>query len=137
MVGAPGDTGMEIIFMVVSVLVAAGGIWLAMRLYRGTMAGATAWKIRLRSVYALLYNKYYIDELYSMAVVTPLEAISRSFFWHGIDGNVIDMSVNGVASFFLKFSGVARKLQSGVVQAYAVGVVVGIIVIVGWFAFFS
>ena len=136
-IGATGAVSTEILFMIISVVIAAFGIWLAMRLYSGGMERATALRKRFNGLHTLLYNKYYIDELYNIAIVTPLEFISRRLFWKGLDSGIIDGAVNGLAALFLRFSTMVRRVQVGIVQVYAFGIVMGIIIIVGWFAFFS
>ena len=52
----------------------------------------------LGGVYTLVYNKFYVDEVYD-AAITQSDAIhrgSRSVLWRGIDNGLIDGIVNGV-----------------------------------------
>ncbi|HET7152309.1 MAG TPA: NADH-quinone oxidoreductase subunit L, partial [Candidatus Kapabacteria bacterium] len=133
---AGGGEGIEITFMLISVLVAVGGILLAMWVYKSETKRAVEMKAKMKGIYALLYNKYYIDEFYQTVIVRPLDAISTSFLWKFFDVSVIDGAVNGLAAFFARLSSITRKAQTGFVQIYAVSIVVGIIIIVGWFAFF-
>ena len=50
------------------------------------------------SVYRLLLNKWYVDELYEKTVIKPLRSLS-AFLWKGIDVVVIDGLVNSTADF--------------------------------------
>ena len=44
----------------------------------------------------LVYNKYFVDEIYDAAVVKPLVSGSREVLWKGVDAGLIDGAVNGV-----------------------------------------
>ena len=48
-------------------------------------------------LYKLVYNKYYVDEIYDAAVVKPLVAGSRTVLWKAWSG-LIDGMVNGVGT---------------------------------------
>src|SRR5665213_784569 len=54
----------------------------------GRIAGA------LGGVYTLVYNKYFVDEIYDAAVVNPVIEGSRSVLWHGVDQGLLDGTVN-------------------------------------------
>jgi len=77
--------------------------------------------------YRLLNNKYYVDELYDRLVVRPLRGLGRLFF--AADNYVIDgilwfvTAVPQAAGFAL------RSLQRGALQGYALGMVVGLAVV--------
>ena len=47
-------------------------------------------------LYKLIYNKYFVDEIYDATVVNPLISGSRAVLWKGVDVGVIDGAVNGV-----------------------------------------
>jgi NADH-quinone oxidoreductase subunit L len=76
----------------------------------------------------VLYNKYYIDELYDAIVVKPLKTIS-DLFGKLIDNVVIDGIVNGVGKGVEAGSRVLRYSQSGSISTYLFAMVIGIIVI--------
>jgi NADH-quinone oxidoreductase subunit L len=83
-----------------------------------------------RPVYTLLYNKYFIDEAYDSAVVSPTIDGSRSLLWRTIDAGAIDGTVNGVGKTARGIGGVLRHLQSGYIRSYAGWVVAGAILVV-------
>jgi NADH-quinone oxidoreductase subunit L len=78
----------------------------------------------------VLYNKWYVDELYDKTVVRPLLVVSRAS-WRYIDQTIIDGLVNGAgrAARLIGFGG--SKLQSGQLNTYAFAIVVGVIVVLG------
>jgi NADH-quinone oxidoreductase subunit L len=79
-----------------------------------------------------LLNKYFVDEVYEAAVVQPIQKGSEKFLWKFTDSIIIDGTVNGVAKLVNKFSGVIRKIQTGVVQSYAVIMMAGIALVLLW-----
>jgi NADH-quinone oxidoreductase subunit L len=82
-------------------------------------------------VHKLLYNKYYVDELYAGAVVRPLVSLSRNVLWKIVDAGMIDGAVNGLADGAVAVGDTVRHTQSGNTRSYAVWVVVGAIVVLG------
>jgi NADH-quinone oxidoreductase subunit L len=81
--------------------------------------------------YTLLWNKYYVDEIYDFTIVTPAVQASQKLLWKGIDINIIDGMVNGTAKLVAMISSQLRKIQVGVTQGYAFAFVVGIIIVLG------
>ncbi len=83
----------------------------------------------------LLYRKWYVDELYDLVVVRPLEGLSR-FSWRVIDQGLIDgVLVNGVA-YLSRFTGwIISRLQTGYVGTYVLVIAVGVLFVLGAVAF--
>jgi len=79
----------------------------------------------VHGLYKLLLDKYYVDEIYETVIIRPFLWISTNVFWHGVDENVIDGTVNGVASVAREVGEQARELQSGNARSYATWVVLG------------
>ncbi|MGH9773356.1 MAG: NADH-quinone oxidoreductase subunit L [Candidatus Acidiferrales bacterium] len=91
----------------------------------------------VRGLYTLIYNKYYVDEIYGFLIVRPLLWISTNVLWHTIDEGVIDGTVNGAASGARSLGGRLRRIQSGNERSYASWVVAGavgftVLVLVLW-----
>lgn len=122
----------EIIMMVVSVLVAVVGIFLAYKMYIKQPELPDQVVSKVPGLYDLVYNKYYVDEVYEATVVEPIKNGSV-FLWQEVDVKVIDGTVNGSAWIVNWFSTVIRKLETGYVQNYALGIVVGVAVITGYY----
>jgi NADH-quinone oxidoreductase subunit L len=84
-------------------------------------------------LYALVEKKYGFDELYAWLFAGGARAIGRGF-WRGGDQTLIDgLMVNGSARVVGWFSGVVRLLQSGLVNQYAVGMLIGVAILTFWF----
>ena len=82
--------------------------------------------------YRLSFDKYYVDEIYDLIFVRPFTAVSR-FFAEIIDPWVIDGTVNGVAALTRGFSQVWRGIQTGNVQHYAMGLLVGTLALLAYY----
>jgi NADH-quinone oxidoreductase subunit L len=121
----------EMILMVVSVAVALIGIFLATRVYKSktTLAKNEA---ALGAPYKLAYNKFYVDELYDNAIVQPTYGMSKNFLWKIVDVKVIDGIVNGLGNTMGYGGQWLRKIQTGIVQNYAIMISVGVLVLVSY-----
>jgi len=132
----PGEAPLhEYLLMAVSLAVAISGIALARHVYlkRREIAGHLA--SRWSGLYQLLLNKYYVDEIYDAAIVTPVVKGSDRLLWVGFDIGLIDGAVNGTARLIGLISRLIRRVQTGIVQGYAVIFVAGILLILGWLIF--
>jgi NADH-quinone oxidoreductase subunit L len=84
-------------------------------------------------VYTLLLNKYYVDEIYDAVIVQPIKGMSTVLLWKGIDGGLIDGTVNGAGGLVRASSRSLRRLQTGSIRAYAASLFLGVVVILGWY----
>lgn len=120
-----GSHTLEYGVMVISTIIAIGGIWLAYMLYVGS------WKhlpetisTKSKGLYQLVVNKYYIDEIYDFIIVKPLHAFAR-WFAKWIDGGVIDKGmVEGPPKVMNMLGSLTRLLVNGEVQAYAAAILI-------------
>jgi NADH-quinone oxidoreductase subunit L len=87
---------------------------------------------RFPGVYQFLLHKGYIDELYDAALVQPIKALSDNVLWKA-DAKVIDGAVNGTGQIVVETGSLARHIQTGSVRAYAVSVLLGAVVVVGYY----
>ena len=84
-------------------------------------------------MYDLVYNKYYVDELYDALFVRPIRNLSEKLLWKIFDAGFIDNGlVNGTARFFQRSARSLRRIQVGDVQSYAFAMVVGMLAIIGF-----
>ncbi len=118
--------------MAVSLAVALTGILLAWRLYLASPGLSTKLRAAAGSAYTLLLNKYYVDEIYDFAFVRSIVGLAVGL-WRWFDVAVIDGAVNGLAKIVELLSGLASRLQTGRVQAYAWSVLLGAVVIAGYY----
>jgi NADH-quinone oxidoreductase subunit L len=117
----------EWLLMAVSVAVAASGLYLAWKWYakeegREPARIAAAYP----GLYALVAEKYRVDELYDVLLVRPFEWLAR-VLWKVVDVLVIDGILNAGA-FLVELSGdFLRFLQTGNVRNYALTFLLGIV----------
>jgi len=133
---------LEYVLMVASIGAALAGVGLSyfFYIYRPGFPAALAEKFKL--FYKLVYNKYYVDEIYGAVFVSGTKALSKglAFFdkyavdlvvnlsglavktqarivgW--FDARFVDGAVNFVADSTLALGDNLRKVQTGRVQAY-------------------
>jgi NADH-quinone oxidoreductase subunit L len=122
--------GDDLILMLISVAAGFGGIGLAYVLYMAKPALPDNLAARFHGLYHAVYNKYFVDEIYDAAVVTPLVTGSRDVLWQGMDAGLIDGTVNGVGFFARAIGGVLRRFQSGNIRSYATWVVFGSVALI-------
>jgi NADH-quinone oxidoreductase subunit L len=79
----------------------------------------------------LLYNKWYVDELYDRIVVRPLLGLSR-FCWRVLDHGIVDGLVNGVGNAARALGWVGSLFQTGSVNTYALILTIGVLAILGY-----
>jgi NADH-quinone oxidoreductase subunit L len=117
----------EWLLMAGSVAVAVVGIALAWKWYAKEGGRAPA---RLAAsypaAYALLADKFRVDELYDATLVRPFKALAR-FCWKVIDVLIIDGILNAGA-FLVELAGdLLRFLQTGNVRNYALSFLLGVV----------
>ena len=113
-------------------LLALGGIGVAYWLYVRQPAAAERLGQRFAGVHRLLLNKYYVDEAYDAVVVRPLMA-AADWLWRVWDTRVIDGLVNGTARVVQAGGLFLRFWQTGNVQAYALSLSLGAIVLFAYY----
>jgi NADH-quinone oxidoreductase subunit L len=125
----------EYILMAGSVGIAGSGIYAAYRIYLQRRGIAEKLQKRYPRVHRLLFNKYYIDEVYNAVIVEPTVKTSEEILWKIVDAAFIDGIVNGSARAVQALSQTVRKVQTGIVQFYAVVFVGGILFVLTWLLF--
>jgi multicomponent Na+:H+ antiporter subunit D len=70
----------------------------------------------------------FITDVSNTGALPAIFKLSRVGLW--IDRNVVDWMVNSVAAFVLGLSAFVRRVQTGLVQHYAVGMAVGLVIII-------
>jgi len=124
--------GLEMTLMIVSSLIAVAGIGIAAFLYLKRPAIPEAMAARFPGAYRFLVNKGYIDELYDAVVVQPIKSLSEHVLWKA-DATVIDGAVNGMGQIVAESGAVLRQMQTGSLRMYAVSVLFGAVMIVGYY----
>jgi NADH-quinone oxidoreductase subunit L len=124
----------ELGLMAISTVAAIGGIAIATIFFLKKKRAADEVAERFAGVHRLLVNKYYVDEIYDAAVVQPIRIVSEEGLWKGIDAGIIDRAVNGVGDVVGGSSEVLRRMQTGSVRVYAASVLLGVVLILGYYA---
>ena len=149
-----GSHSLEILLTLVSVAVAAVGIYLAYHFFMRRKEKADQMREKFPRIYGLVYNKYYVDEVYDALVVNRTKDVASGmikFDERVVDGlvngsavatrisawvsgqadiHIVDRIVNLIAEIVEFFSKIFRKLQTGLVQSYALFLVIGIVLVV-------
>ena len=111
-----------------STVLAFVGIGIGFALFKGNP---------LRAMPKILEQKWRLDELYNGYIVDPLTNLSRNGLWKGFDVGFIDGIVNGIGHFVMEFGGVVRQLQVGFVRSYAAIILLGAMVVLGYFIYYG
>jgi len=83
-----------------------------------------------KGLYTILYNKYYIDELYNYTIIRPTMWFANHVLVAITDAKIIEGIVNGVPGAIGRFSQSLRKIQTGLVEHYGIFMAAGAVFIV-------
>ena len=131
---AHGAHATEYALMAISVAIAIIGIFIAWTMYIKNPELPAKFTAKFAGAYRVIFNKWYIDELYDFVFVNPCKKIG-TFLWRGIDVRIVDGVVNGCAWVVKGIGAGLRYTQTGYLYNYAVAMVVGVVVIVGFYIF--
>jgi NADH-quinone oxidoreductase subunit L len=120
-----------IVLWVLSAVVAIAGILLAWFVYANGPVRADDIGRPRTVVHRLLLNAWYVDWLYDRAIVRPLFALCE-FLARVFDTRVVDGGVNGLGRIVVAWAQSLRRLQTGYVVNYALTMLAGAVVIVGF-----
>ncbi len=144
------STGAELGLMLFSIAIGLLGIYLAFRSYVQAPEVPEAMARRFPGLYRLLLGKYYVDEAYDATIIAGTQASARglwAFDRRVVDGlvngaaagtkvvawvsaatdrSLVDGLVNAVARVLEELSFTFRRLQTGLIQNYALVMLVGV-----------
>jgi NADH-quinone oxidoreductase subunit L len=80
----------------------------------------------------VLEEKWGFDIAYNWFASRMVVGGSRSVLWRGVDTALIDGTVNGTAAVVGGIAQVTRTIQSGLVRGYALVILGGAVVVVGY-----
>jgi NADH:ubiquinone oxidoreductase subunit 5 (subunit L)/multisubunit Na+/H+ antiporter MnhA subunit len=121
--------GMHFEVAAISTLVAVAGIGVAAFLYLGDASAVTWITNRVRPLYQLSLGKLFIDQIYNVLFVVPLRLLA--WLSYQFDRWIVDGLVNACGQIPLLFGRALRNLQTGMVQFYALAMVLGVLVLIG------
>ncbi len=140
-----------------SVVVALGGWFIARTFYKDAKSTVPATLLaKFPGLHKVVYNKYYVDEIYQATVIrfclamadayswfdkTVIDGIVHLVAWIGrtlasidgaIDKYVVDGAVNLVGNGIIAQGRAMRRLQTGRIETYLYGLLVGLLAFIGW-----
>ena len=140
--------------MVLSILIAAGGVLFALAVYHWKKVSADDLAQKAGFLYTGSNNLWYFDEIYNKVFVGGVMALMKILRWFDenivdgivngsavvtqafsaisgwIDNNIVDGLVNGTATTADRAGGLLSKIQTGKVQTYLVYVIFTVVVLV-------
>jgi len=122
-------SGEEFMVMGISIACAVGGILVSWIFYSLKPEIPKNLVAKFKGIYNVLWNKYYVDELYDAIIIRPTMWIACSVLIPVTDGTIIEGIVNGVPKAIAGFGERLRKLQTGSVQHYALTMAIGLFVL--------
>jgi NADH-quinone oxidoreductase subunit L len=144
----------DYVLMGTSTVVAVSGITLAYLIYYKKAISADAIMEKFKPLHKVLFNKYYIDEIYEFLIIQSTLGFAKVLWWFDanvVDGLVnlagwatvkwadlkmlfdkyiIDGAVNGAGYVCMAGSWVVKFIQSGSVQFYTLVVMAGAVGVV-------
>jgi len=124
----------EYLLMLISIVVVIIGILVAYRFYIQNLNIPKRLAEKYKFSYRVLFNKYYVDELYAKVFVNPFLSLAL-FLWKEFDVLVIDGIANGIASVVKGLGMVIRKTQTGYLRNYALSLIFGAMLILVYYIF--
>ncbi len=115
--------------MGVSTGIAIVGILLAYVMYisKPDLPGIIARKFKW--IYNVIFNKYYVDEIYDESFVKPTIQLSNGL-WKIVDVQIIDGFVNAIGRLTILKGEVLKIFQTGFVRNYALSIMLGGVIII-------
>ena len=113
------DMHLERILAGVSTVTALLGWFLADLMYRRKPQLAVSAAQGAQPLYTLVWNKYWVDQVYSAVVIAPVLAFSRIVLGRGVESGIIDGANTVYSASGRGASGLVRRMQSGNIRSYA------------------
>ncbi|MGB2765192.1 MAG: NADH-quinone oxidoreductase subunit L [Candidatus Aminicenantaceae bacterium] len=127
--------GTEWVLILISVAVAFLGIYIAYVFYIRSPQIPRTLVARFPFVHKLLFNKYYVDEIYN-AIFVNSTIKGSEIIYDKFDLKVIDGGVNGTATAAGFFGKILSYFQSGLIKDYALIFLLGLIIFLGYLLIF-
>jgi NADH-quinone oxidoreductase subunit L len=124
---------LDLVLMTVSGLVALTGVAVAYGMYVREPGLPREFARRFRAAYDLSYHKFRVDELYNAVIVQPLTVIAR--LCRMVDAYVVDGLVDWIGQAPRLAGQVFQPMQNGLVQFYALAMMLGVVAILAALAF--
>jgi NADH-quinone oxidoreductase subunit L len=123
--------GIAFTLLLLSAVVAVAGVALAWYAYGRAPVRVAAIGVARNPLHRLLLGKFYVDELYDLLFVRPIYRLSL-WLARVFDPGVVDGAVNGTATAVLAWARGLRRVQTGFVMNYALGILLGAVAVVAY-----
>jgi NADH-quinone oxidoreductase subunit L len=124
--------GLGGLLLLAGAAVGVAGIVLARRWYTQDLEAPARFVERIPfglgpGMYRASLNKYYFDDLYQLLFARGGVLVSNALWW--FDVKIIDGLVNGTGWTAERIGGILRRLQTGRVQNYGLGIAAGLVIV--------
>jgi NADH-quinone oxidoreductase subunit L len=116
------STGLSLALAILGII----GAW---ALYRNGFQ----YKENKNPLYQFAFHKYYVDEALTVVLVNPLLALGRGLT-RFLEGDTLDAGSRGIGVIFRGTSAGLRRLQTGYMRNYALAILIGVVLIVVYYA---
>lgn len=121
----------EWVLIASSVGIAALSAVMAWRIYSKGPEGAANATAKIKPLYKVVSNKFYVDEMYSKYLIEPLISVSKNL-WDYLDVRFIDRTAFVAGDVAKGMGSIVRSLQSGNMQQYAMYIGIGVVVVLSF-----
>jgi NADH-quinone oxidoreductase subunit L len=120
------------LLLLVGASAGVAGIWLAYRWYVLDPEAPKRFVQRIPfglgpGMYAASVNKYYVDDVYQLVFARGGVLLANALWW--FDAKVIDGAVNGTAWIAQRLGALLRRVQTGRVENYGLGMAAGLVLV--------
>jgi NADH-quinone oxidoreductase subunit L len=122
----------EMPLVVIAVALGLAGLAGAAYFFGGKAERAERVRARFAGLHRILYEKYFVDELYDALIARPLYWISDRIFLGLGDRRLLDGTLHGMAGLAQRTAGVLGRVQTGNLHFYAFLALVGTIAVLLW-----
>jgi NADH-quinone oxidoreductase subunit L len=84
-------------------------------------------------LYQLVLHKYYVDEFFILVLIRPILWLGRTAS-RLLERDALDGGSREVAQVFMSTSGLLRRLQTGYMRNYALAILLGVVLIIIYYA---
>ena len=116
----------------VAIAIAIAGLAGAAYFFGGGAARAERVRARFAGLHRILYDKYYVDELYDALIGRPLLWISDRVFLRVGDRWLFDGTLHGLTGLARRTAGVLARVQTGNLHLYAFLALAGTVAVLLW-----
>ena len=92
-------------------------------------------KNRLKVIHSFFINKWYIDEIYNITVISAAFYLGKGF-WKSVDRDLIDnLGPNGMSKAISSIGTLVSKMQSGFLYHYVLSIIIGLTLLISLYTY--